>query len=64
MGRTGTFIAVDRLYQFLYSKDFSMDAEIDIFDIVLSLRENRVLMVQTEVILSFKHLKVTFMPMI
>jgi protein tyrosine phosphatase len=49
VGRTGTFIATDRLHLYLSSDQFSEEDEVDIFGIVLSLRENRVAMVQTEV---------------
>ncbi|XP_060593088.1 receptor-type tyrosine-protein phosphatase beta-like [Ruditapes philippinarum] len=48
VGRTGTFIATDRLHLYLSSDQFSEEDEVDIFGIVLSLRENRVAMVQTE----------------
>jgi cadherin 5 type 2 (VE-cadherin) len=47
VGRTGTYIALDHLMQFINEHDF--DVEIDIFDLVLKLRENRQHMVQTEV---------------
>ena len=47
VGRTGTYICLDRLQQFIDEHDFS--AEVDIFDMVLKLRENRPHMVQTEV---------------
>ena len=47
VGRTGTYICLDYLMQFLEEHDFS--AEVDIFDMVLKLRENRPHMVQTEV---------------
>ncbi|XP_060592884.1 tyrosine-protein phosphatase 10D-like [Ruditapes philippinarum] len=46
VGRTGTYIALDHLMQFINEHDF--DVEIDIFDLVLKLRENRQHMVQTE----------------
>ncbi|KAL4232771.1 hypothetical protein ACF0H5_007459 [Mactra antiquata] len=48
VGRTGTFITVDRLQLYLNSPEFSENDEIDIFNMVLSLRQNRVYMVQTE----------------
>ena len=47
VGRTGTYIALDHLMQFINEHDF--DVTIDIFDLVLKLRENRQHMVQTEV---------------
>ncbi|XP_050392227.1 receptor-type tyrosine-protein phosphatase eta [Patella vulgata] len=43
VGRTGTFVAVDVLLQKIRDSD-----EVDIFDLVLEMRENRPLMVQTE----------------
>ncbi|KAK3098767.1 hypothetical protein FSP39_022940, partial [Pinctada imbricata] len=46
VGRTGTFIALDHLLQFIDDHDF--DSSVDIFDLVLKLRENRMFMVQTE----------------
>ncbi|XP_053390205.1 tyrosine-protein phosphatase 10D-like [Mercenaria mercenaria] len=46
VGRTGTYIALDHLMQFINEHDF--DVNIDIFDLVLKLRENRQHMVQTE----------------
>ncbi|XP_053397498.1 receptor-type tyrosine-protein phosphatase O-like isoform X2 [Mercenaria mercenaria] len=46
VGRTGTYIALDHLMQFINEHDF--EVEIDIFDLVLKLRENRQHMVQTE----------------
>ncbi|XP_053398222.1 tyrosine-protein phosphatase 10D-like [Mercenaria mercenaria] len=46
VGRTGTYIALDHLMQFINEHDFAV--EIDIFDLVLKLRENRQHMVQTE----------------
>ena len=51
VGRTGTYICLDYLMQFLDNHDFS--AEVDIFDMVLKLRENRPHMVQTEVCVYF-----------
>lgn len=44
MGRTGTFIALDRILQQLDSKD-----SVDIYGAVHDLRLHRVHMVQTEV---------------
>ena len=49
VGRTGTFIATDRLHLYLSSDQFSEEGEVDIYGIVISMRENRVAMVQTEV---------------
>jgi protein tyrosine phosphatase len=45
VGRTGTFIAVDYLLQHIKDHD-----EVDIFNFVLEMRNNRLNMVQTEVI--------------
>ena len=44
VGRTGTYISVDRLLQHMQDHD-----DIDIFNLVLELREYRCRMVQTEV---------------
>ncbi|KAH3889030.1 hypothetical protein DPMN_013076 [Dreissena polymorpha] len=46
VGRTGTYIAVDHLMQFIRDHDY--EEQIDIFDLVLKLRHNRSHMVQTE----------------
>ncbi|XP_060084479.1 tyrosine-protein phosphatase 10D-like [Ylistrum balloti] len=46
VGRTGTYMALDQLIQFIDEHDFS--EMIDIFDLVLSMRNYRVFMVQTE----------------
>ncbi|XP_069126879.1 receptor-type tyrosine-protein phosphatase eta-like [Argopecten irradians] len=46
VGRTGTYMALDQLIQFIEEHDFS--EKIDIFDLVLSMRNYRVFMVQTE----------------
>ena len=53
VGRTGTYICLDHLMQFIEDHDYS--AEIDIFDMVLKLRDNRPHMVQTEVSISRSH---------
>jgi hypothetical protein len=45
VGRTGTFIAVDYLLQHIKDHD-----EVDIFNLVLEMRNNRLNMVQTEVL--------------
>ncbi|XP_053398205.1 receptor-type tyrosine-protein phosphatase eta-like [Mercenaria mercenaria] len=47
VGRTGTYIAVDYLMQFINEHD--VDVDIDIFDLVLKLRENRRHIVRSEV---------------
>lgn len=47
VGRSGTFIALDRLLQSTLVQD-----AIDVFGIVYEMRKHRVLMVQTEVCLS------------
>ena len=47
VGRTGTYIAVDHLMQFV--DEHGYNEEIDVFDLVLKLRANRMFMVQTEV---------------
>jgi len=44
VGRTGTYVAVDRLLQRIQDHD-----EIDIFSLVMEMREYRCRMVQTEV---------------
>ena len=44
VGRTGTFIAVDRLLQEIRVKD-----EVDVMATVLEMRQQRAFMVQTEV---------------
>ncbi|XP_052788639.1 tyrosine-protein phosphatase 10D-like [Mya arenaria] len=46
VGRTGTYLAIDYFMQFIDEHDF--DVEIDIFDFVLRMRDNRIFMVQTE----------------
>ncbi|XP_063402382.1 tyrosine-protein phosphatase 10D-like [Mytilus trossulus] len=46
VGRTGTFIALDHMMQFIRDHDF--DSTIDIFDFVVKMRECRMYMVQTE----------------
>lgn len=51
MGRTGTFIAVDWLMQ-----EARVNKTIDIFSTILRLREYRVSMVQSEVILIVKNI--------
>ena len=50
MGRSGTYIALDVMMQLIAKGDFSV--AIDVFDFVLSMRECRVSMVQTEVSVS------------
>jgi len=47
VGRTGTYIAVDYFMQLIDESDFEVD--IDVFEFVLKLRNNRSYMVQTEV---------------
>ena len=47
VGRTGTFIALDFLMQFV--NDHSLDDEVDIYNLVLNMRHNRPHMVQSEV---------------
>jgi len=47
VGRTGTYIAVDYFIQFIDDQEF--DVDINVFDFVLKLRNNRREMVQTEV---------------
>jgi len=49
VGRTGSFIAVDRLQQYLDSDSFSLEDSINLFTMVMEMRQNRVQMVQTEV---------------
>ena len=49
MGRTGTFIALDMLSQQLNRPDFNWDMKVDIFDMVIGMRNNRTNMIQTEV---------------
>ncbi|KAK7464623.1 hypothetical protein BaRGS_00037823, partial [Batillaria attramentaria] len=46
VGRTGTFIALDFLMQFV--DDHDLDAEVDIYNLVLNMRHNRPHMVQSE----------------
>ncbi|XP_056016663.1 mucin-2-like isoform X2 [Ostrea edulis] len=46
VGRTGTYCALDHLFQVI--DDHDLDHSIDIFDLVLNLREQRMFMVQTE----------------
>ncbi|XP_061176849.1 receptor-type tyrosine-protein phosphatase beta-like isoform X2 [Saccostrea echinata] len=46
VGRTGTYCALDHLFQVI--DDHDLDHSIDIFDLVLNLREHRMFMVQTE----------------
>ncbi|XP_053398077.1 receptor-type tyrosine-protein phosphatase beta-like [Mercenaria mercenaria] len=48
VGRTGTFIATDRLSLYLDSPEFSENDDVDIFGMVVGMRENRIAMVQTE----------------
>ncbi|NXC68410.1 PTPRJ phosphatase, partial [Anhinga anhinga] len=48
VGRTGTFIAIDRLIQ-----QIEMENTVDVYGVVYDLRMHRPLMVQTEVRLSF-----------
>ena len=45
MGRTGTFVALDQLLQ-----QIRHVTEVDIFNLVLTMRDHRTQMVQTEVI--------------
>ncbi|KAH3727761.1 hypothetical protein DPMN_053704 [Dreissena polymorpha] len=45
VGRTGTFIAVDHLLQHIRDHE-----DVDIFQLVLDIREHRCNMVQTEVL--------------
>lgn len=47
VGRTGTFIAIDRLIQ-----QIEMENTVDVYGVVYDLRMHRPLMVQTEVRLS------------
>lgn len=47
VGRTGTFIAVDRLLQQLANEQ-PPPPRLNLFSVVMELRRNRVLMVQTE----------------
>ena len=49
VGRTGTYIVLDRLMQTLNSPDFSWEMKIDLFDMVIGMRHNRTNMIQTEV---------------
>ncbi|KAL4233225.1 hypothetical protein ACF0H5_007909 [Mactra antiquata] len=53
VGRTGTYICLDHLKQLINESDFNV--EIDIFDMVLNLRNNRLHMVQTEQQYTFIH---------
>ncbi|XP_070188757.1 receptor-type tyrosine-protein phosphatase O-like [Littorina saxatilis] len=46
VGRTGTFIALDFLMQFV--TEHSLDDEVDIYNLVLNMRHNRPYMVQSE----------------
>ncbi|KAL8563582.1 hypothetical protein ACOMHN_019320 [Nucella lapillus] len=46
VGRTGTFIALDFLQQFV--DDHALDDVVDIYNLVLNMRHNRPLMVQSE----------------
>ncbi|XP_052067762.1 tyrosine-protein phosphatase 10D-like [Mytilus californianus] len=46
VGRTGTFIALDHMMQFI--KDHDFNSTIDIFDFVVKMRKCRMYMVQTE----------------
>lgn len=48
-GRTGTFILVDRMLQLV-----DVDGKLDLFRTTLEMRNNRIFMVQTEVVLWFK----------
>jgi cadherin 5 type 2 (VE-cadherin) len=50
VGRSGTFIALDRLLQDILDNDI-----IDIFNVVSEMRKERVWMVQTEVSSSMIH---------
>ena len=47
VGRTGTFIALDFLMQFV--NNHNLDDEVDIYNLVLNMRHNRPIMVQSEV---------------
>lgn len=51
VGRTGTFIALDQLLQQIRQED-----EVDIFGLVLGMRDCRTQMVQTEVCVCVRHL--------
>ena len=51
VGRTGVFIALDYFLQWIDSH--GMDDSLDVFNFVLYMRNNRMLMVQTPVIVSF-----------
>ena len=51
VGRSGTFIALDRLLQDILDNDI-----IDIFNVVSEMRKERVWMVQTEVSSSMIHI--------
>lgn len=45
VGRTGTFITVDYLMQ--YVEDHDLSSQVDIFDWVIQMRDHRTTMVQT-----------------
>jgi protein tyrosine phosphatase len=49
VGRTGIFLSLD-VFQQIIDQD-NLQQEVDIFDYVLRMRENRISMVQTEVII-------------
>ncbi|XP_076467309.1 uncharacterized protein LOC143298338 isoform X2 [Babylonia areolata] len=53
VGRSGTFIALDFLQQ--YVDDHTLDDVVDIYNLVLNMRHNRPLMVQTEAQYVFIH---------
>ncbi|XP_041352213.1 tyrosine-protein phosphatase 10D-like [Gigantopelta aegis] len=53
VGRTGTFITIDYLCQFI--KEHELEDEVDIFGFVLKMRDRRVIMVQAESQYSFIH---------
>ena len=46
VGRTGTFITIDYLSQFI--KEHDLEEEVNIFGFVLKMRDRRVIMVQAE----------------
>ena len=48
VGRTGTFIAIDQMLQQM--QDMKMNDSIDIYGIVYKMRQQRMQMVQTEVL--------------
>nr|XP_022292672.1 receptor-type tyrosine-protein phosphatase beta-like isoform X2 [Crassostrea virginica] len=55
VGRTGTYCALDHLFQFVDDNINDLDKSIDIFDLVMNLREQRMCMVQTEQQYMFIH---------